>query len=63
MTLLMALLYAVDIGAVVRTEESDEVVRVLPITSDAAFVPAVHKELMKETPWKNTGVQAAARWG
>ena len=60
-TLLMAFYYAVDISAVVRTEESEEVVRMLPITSDNSFVPAIQKCLMESTPWENIGLQAAVQ--
>ena len=61
-TLMMAFLYAVDISAVVRTEESEDVVRALPITSDNTFVPAVQKELTENAQWKSIGLLSAARF-
>ena len=61
-TLMMAFLYAVDISAVVRTEENESVVQSLPITCDATFVATVQKELNDTAQWKNVGLQSAARF-
>ena len=60
-TLLMAILYAIDISAIVRTEESEDVVRLLPITADGTFVASVQKYLTEPVQWKNTGLQAAVQ--
>jgi nuclear pore complex protein Nup205 len=60
-TLFMALLYAIDISAIVRTEESEDVVRLLPITSESAFVATIQKRLTEPLPWKNIGLQASVQ--
>jgi nuclear pore complex protein Nup205 len=60
-TLFMALLYATDISAIVRTEESEDVVRLLPITSESAFVATIQKRLTEPLPWKNIGLQASVQ--
>lgn len=58
---MFALFYSVDISTVVRTEESEDVVQMLPITADATFVSAVHKRLTEGNAWKDTGLQAASQ--
>ncbi|KAK4018432.1 hypothetical protein OUZ56_000486 [Daphnia magna] len=60
-TLFMGLLYAVDISAVVRTEESEDVVRLLPITSESGFVASLQKRLTEPLQWKNAGLQASVQ--
>lgn len=61
-TLMFALFYAVDIGTVVRTEESEDIVRALPVTADPTFVAAIHKRLTEGVAWKDTGLQAASQF-
>lgn len=60
-TLFMALLYAIDISAIVRTDESEDVVRQLPITADNTFVASIQKRLTDSVPWKNVGLQASVQ--
>jgi len=60
-TLIMAFLYAVDISSIVRLEESEDIVRILPITADNTYVAAVQQRLTDPTAWKNTGLQSACQ--
>lgn len=60
-TLFIAFLYAVDISAVVRTEESEDIVRLLPITADSTFVAAVQQPMTNPSQWKNFGLLAACQ--
>ena len=57
----MAFFYAIDIGAIVRSEESEDIVRALPITADNTYVVAVQNNLTAAIQWKNPGLQAAVR--
>ena len=60
-TLIMGFLYAIDISEVVRSEESEDVVRTLPITADNSFVMAIQTVLTEAVQWKNPGLHAVAR--
>ncbi|CRK98110.1 CLUMA_CG011478, isoform A [Clunio marinus] len=61
-TLMMALLYAIDISAIHRREDGDEIVRRLPLVNDPDYIENIMQELIitNEDPSSNSNLWQCA---
>lgn len=62
LTLVMALLYALDLSVLQRHEDSEQLVRQLPIVSEPGFAQAVWDVLSGDAPGGGGGPGAAMQW-
>eukprot|EP00095_Tigriopus_kingsejongensis_P011855 maker-scaffold180_size281610-snap-gene-0.27 protein:Tk11855 transcript:maker-scaffold180_size281610-snap-gene-0.27-mRNA-1 annotation:"nuclear pore complex protein nup205" len=64
LTLLMALLYALDVSALNKTDDGETTIRALPILQDKSFIPIIHRELGPNSnrKWANPAIQSLAQF-
>ena len=58
LALLMALLYSIEAGHILNTEDMTEALSQFPITSDRTFVQEIHRELKSDLVWETPGLKA-----
>ena len=59
-TLLMALLYALDVSVLQKRDDGEELVQRLPIISERAFIDAILERLTNGAPWQYDGLRSVA---
>ncbi|XP_076058270.1 nuclear pore complex protein Nup205 isoform X2 [Oratosquilla oratoria] len=60
-TLLMALVYSLEVGYILNAEDVTEAVHHFPITSDKTFVTEIHQELRSSRVWETPGLKAVVQ--
>ncbi|XP_064113879.1 nuclear pore complex protein Nup205-like isoform X1 [Macrobrachium nipponense] len=58
LALLMALLYSLEAGHILSTEDMTEALSQFPITSDRTFVQEIHRELKSDLVWDTPGLKS-----
>lgn len=61
LTLLLALLYSIDVR-VLEEEDVEVLMNQLPVISDATYRQDVHREICSITPWANPGLKAVVQF-
>ncbi|XP_053318181.1 nuclear pore complex protein Nup205 [Spea bombifrons] len=62
LTLLMALLYCLDVGFLDQgTEDREELIHQTPLLTERQYIAAIHNRLQDSQPWKLPGLQATVR--
>ncbi|KAG1652512.1 Nuclear pore complex protein Nup205 [Nymphon striatum] len=62
-TLLMSILYAIDVSILQNIEDTDETMKTLTILQDETFVPSFHKELSSLSKWQSPSLKAIIQLG
>lgn len=64
LTLLMALLYALDVSVLNKTDDGETAIKGLPILKDKSFIPIVHRELGPNSnrKWAHPAIQSLAQF-
>lgn len=65
LSLVMALLYSLEVGHVLHSEDITEALGQFPITNDRTFVIEIHRELKSDRQWKTPGLKGVIQlaWG
>lgn len=58
LALLMALLYSLEAGHLLTSEDMTEALTQFPITSDRTFVQEIHREVRSDQAWETPGLKA-----
>ncbi|XP_063595108.1 nuclear pore complex protein Nup205-like [Penaeus indicus] len=58
LALLMALLYSLEAGHLLNSEDMTEALSQFPITSDRSFVQEIHQDMRSEQAWETPGLKA-----
>ncbi|XP_053575664.1 nuclear pore complex protein Nup205 [Bombina bombina] len=66
LTILMALLYCIDVGFLEQgTEDREDLMQQSPLLTEKQYISSIHTRLQDPKPWKLPGLQATVRlaWG